>query len=272
MKRNLYKILNEQFSIGDIVFNDDESDYDANIFNKRTTNPEEVYNNILKGIGAEEFEIQDLNNLVSAYTVKDRNKLLKIIKFYSVNYPEDSLNWIDVSQITNMSNMFEGTDFNNISKYNGDISKWDVSGVTKMLFMFSKSIFDNDISQWDVSNVNDMSCMFFWSKFNKNISQWDVSGVIKMSGMFQHSLFNKDISKWNVSNVRNMYSMFKESKFNQSIADWDVSHVINMNYMFLDSYFNQDISRWDVSNVKMHIYVFARCPIARKGKYKPKFD
>jgi len=37
--------------------------------------------------------------------------------------------------------------FNN-SKFNGDISKWDVSKVTNMDSMFSGSKFNGDISQW----------------------------------------------------------------------------------------------------------------------------
>lgn len=41
-----------------------------------------------------------------------------------------------------MSNMFE------FSKFNSDISNWDVSNVTNMDGMFWKSQFNRDISNW----------------------------------------------------------------------------------------------------------------------------
>ena len=39
------------------------------------------------------------------------------------------------------------------SKFNGDISRWNVSNTINMSWMFHKSMFNHDISGWDVSNV-----------------------------------------------------------------------------------------------------------------------
>jgi surface protein len=121
------------------------------------------------------------------------------------------------------------------SKFNGDLSQWDVSNVTSMHKMFSVSKFNGNISQWDVSSVQDMSCMFHNSKFNGDISQWDVSSVQDMSYMFSYSKFNCNLSQWDVSSVTNMEAMFEDSKFNGGISQWDVSNVTYIKYMFCDS-------------------------------------
>ena len=61
------------------------------------------------------------------------------------------------------------------SKFNGDLSNWDVSNVEDMRFMFSNSSFtceNGDISKWDVSNVRDMSYMFNGTPLEKNPPKW----------------------------------------------------------------------------------------------------
>ena len=195
--KKLYRLINEQFSISDLDFSDDEQEDNINIFNKHVVEPKQIYTDILNNKDISEDDIMQLNYMVSVIKIKNADSLQKIADYYSEHYPNDSLNWLDVSLITDMSNLFSGTE-KEPNMYNGDISKWDVSNVETMEEMFAYSIFDKDISKWNVICVNNMAGMFMCSKFNSDISKWDVSNVRDMQEMFAGSEFNQDISSWDV--------------------------------------------------------------------------
>ena len=40
--------------------------------------------------------------------------------------------------------------------------------------MFGESCFNQNISKWNVSNVKDMSYMFAYSRFKQDLSNWDI--------------------------------------------------------------------------------------------------
>ena len=165
----------------------------------------------------DEFILEKLkiSKIETNYKPKNKEELIDIIiKEIEENGPDCSLNHIDVSNVTDMSCLFMGgvswkyTDGHPVlSKFDGDISGWNVSNVTNMKYMFNVCNYtgnNGDISGWDVSNVTDMYGMFSRSKYNGDISDWDVSNVTSMRGMFEGSVFNGDISNWNVSSVNYM--------------------------------------------------------------------
>jgi len=92
-----------------------------------------------------------------------------------------------------------------------------VSNVKAMDRMFQFSKFNRDISNWDVSGTETMCCMFAHSDFDGDISQWDVSGVKSMWHMFENSKFSGDISGWDFSSVKSAEEMLINSKIPDNV-------------------------------------------------------
>lgn len=167
---------------------------------------EKTFNDILEkwDTGKYAFTKKDLKTLAdisNKYGFKYRNLENNVFlindtisSISSIN-PKADLNWIDVSHITNLNEAFA---HDAARKFNGDISKWDVSRVKTMEGTFLNSKFNGDISNWNVSNVEKMDHMFRNSKFNGNISNWNVSKVTTMYQMFKDTKFNQDISNWRI--------------------------------------------------------------------------
>ena len=205
------------------------------------------------------------------YQVKDKAELHQIISYivYEID-PCANLNWLDVSNITNMNSMFQDMPFN------GNISEWDVSQVKDMAKMFNQCIQftgeNTNLSNWNVSNVENMNAMFNTCSFNgihNDLANWDVSKVKDMGDMFAYTVFNSDISKWDVSHVEYMDSMFQYSIFNQPIGNWNMSRVRTSTYMFFHaSKFNQDLTKWDAKNLSNNTFKFSEIDLDNLPKGK----
>ena len=131
------------------------------------------------------------------YHPNSKEELTKNIQELISNKIYD-FNCIDTSEITDMSNLF-GDIVNNINKINFDVSKWDVSNVTNMAFMFvgCESFEGKGLENWDVSNVKDMSCMFSdCINFNCDLSKWNTNNVKCMDDMFGNCLSLKNKPSW----------------------------------------------------------------------------
>ena len=77
------------------------------------------------------IEYDILTSYNSIYIVDDIEELQGLINYIIDDFGNEvNLNWIDVSNVDNMANLFKDSDFN------GDISKWDVSNVRNMQGMF----------------------------------------------------------------------------------------------------------------------------------------
>jgi surface protein len=202
--------------------------------------------------------------------------------------------------------------FKDRANFNENISGWDMSNVTNVTGMFQgASLFNQPIVDWNVSKVNWMGEMFRGaSSFNQPIGNWDVSAVTTMTDMFKntpafsdtnkgviHESFSSNsnwpydwrqflviddtnfqtavnlwfdnqseaistyghISNWNVSSVTNMAYAFKDrTNFNEDISGWDMSNVTTIGGMFQGaSLFNQPIGNWNVSKVEWMTEAFS---------------
>ena len=77
-----------------------------------------------------------------------------------------------------------------------------ISGMFRGSNEQNRTVFDRDISSWDTSNVVVMSEVFAYSDFNQNIGSWDVSSVRVLTGMFTYNPnFNQDIGGWDLSSM-----------------------------------------------------------------------
>jgi surface protein len=186
------------------------------------------------------YRITRFNQPIGNWDVSNVTNMQQLFFFTAFNQSLE--NW-DVSSVTNMVWMFGGSNFNQ------PIESWDVSNVTNMSYMFDDSPFNQPLNNWDVSSVTNMNHLFSYTPFNQPLDKWNVSNVTDIGGMFSHSTFNQPIGNWDVSSVTNMNGMFNDSPFNQPLNNWDVSSVTDMGYMFAGSQFNQPIGNWDVSNV-----------------------
>jgi surface protein len=135
----------------------------------------------------------------------------------------------------------------------GPIPYWDLSNLLDTRWILLPKYFNGDVSRWDVSNVRIMGYLFAGCEsFNQPLETWNVSNVVCMQNMFRecHS-FNQPLEEWNVSNVKDMFSMFAGCKsFNQPLERWNTSNVQLMGVMFSGaSSFNQPWYTWYLGKV-----------------------
>ena len=197
-------------SAGDVVRKEDE-----------ITTKEELQDKIYElYIEQGKGDTLDVSSLTNAFKCDDFSSLFQGYK--NVKYIIGLENW-DVSEVTNMKEMFEGCE-----NFNADLSKWNVSSVKDMRYMFwNCQTFNSDLSNWNVSSVTTMFAMFEGcDKFNSDLSNWNVSSVEDMRFMFQNcKKFDSDLSKWNVSSLENVGHTFSGCKSPEQLPSWYINRL-----------------------------------------------
>ena len=131
---------------------------------------------------------------------------------------------INTSSVENMDLLFKGTKITSI-----DLSKFDTSKVTTMLWMFcdcSKLISVN-LSNFDTSIVADMNLMFNGCSNLKylDLSNFNTSKVNKMEGMFSgcNSLIFLNLESFKISNSININDIFSGISNNVKFCISDIN-------------------------------------------------
>lgn len=219
----------------------------------------------------------DASSLFSSAAAKHSSNLFRL-------HTETNFTNLDVSDTTNMANMFFGVNYGAL-----DLSMWNTSKIENISAMFSWSNFDSlnlkgfntdrvtnmnnifsgvsinqdklDLSSFNTSRVTDMNSMFDSAKVATiDLSSFDTSNVTDMMNMFQHSTATevKGLNKFNTSKVIYMTRMFYGSSVvDLDLSSFDTSNVIDMSYMFWQSKAKTiDVSSFDTSKVSSFSSMF----------------
>ena len=194
---------------------------------------------------------------------------------FNANLGTGTTPW-DVSKVTTFLNMFQSASNFNNGDDSAPINNWNINTVSdvSMESMFNgASKFNRDISSWNVSKVTTFAAMFRLAiaynngdNLNTNpitsiqgLDGWNINTTssVTMLGMFLFTnVFNRPLASWNMTRVNNTNLMFRDAlKFNQPLSNWEragstLANVTNMSGMFCNAYeFNQSIGNWNVSSV-----------------------
>lgn len=162
-----------------------------------------TYNKIKHGVQAN--GVLDVTNM----TV-DTTSLANTFKNVKASKIKGLETW-DVSEVTNMGDMFDGV--SNMTDFSA-VEGWDTSSVTMMNGVFYRSGATNlDLSGWDTSNVTNMNGMF---KDMPNLESvtfgegWDMTNVTTANDIFRgnNKLHFLDLREWNIRENLNISNWF----------------------------------------------------------------
>lgn len=205
--------------------------------------------------------------------IATNDNIEKIVQEAIRNYGTGvDLNYIDTSAVTKMNSLFDQEDFE------GDVSLWDVSGVTNMNYMFYKcEHFNCDLSRWEPKSLQDAHSMFkYCYEFEGHgLENWEVPNLKDAYDMFEEcSNLDFDITKWKpVSLEQSQRMFFRCKKFKgKGIDTWKTPNLDNMVEMFEGcKNLDVDLSNWNLSSVTKWGFAFDGTPLDKQREKLPKF-
>ena len=165
------------------------------------------------------------------YCPKDKDELKSLINQLVRERGNDAdLTDINVSKITDMSYLFKNMNIKDI-----DISNWDVSNVTNMnnMFFHCNNFVGKSIEDWDVSKVETTIDMFqLCDYFDANLQNWNLKSLKNAQGMFGNTtrFTGKGLEKWKLPSIENINGMFYSAASfnNKGIENWNIDYNVSM--------------------------------------------
>lgn len=118
-----------------------------------------------------------------------------------------------------------------------DVSKVDISALTNITFIFYGSKFNGDISNWNIENVKYADFLFCHSDFNGDISNWNFEKIYSMNGFVQNNknfamkyndgyklpISTTKIKEWMINNQEKMKNLNpKEEEMDSYLDSFDM--------------------------------------------------
>jgi hypothetical protein len=191
-----------------------------------------------------------------AESAENRSKITKIKQFgdilwsswdgFMFNCQNMNITATDIPILSGVTNMF--VSFLGCAEFvgNSSIANWDVSNVTIMYECFRGTKFNIDISGWDVSSLTGAALLgtFRDSLFNQPIGNWDVSGVDNFYTCFRNTPFNQELN-WDMDSVTTglgLGEMFiLSTPFNGTMSGCSMTNAEDVRNMFPATSFNKQL-------------------------------
>ena len=131
------------------------------------------------GVGGRNFEMRFSSSASDSYNL---STMFAYCADFNQDISTDSVNnYWNTSRVTDMSQMFRFC-----SQFDQDISNWDTGACTTMSNMFEGTPFNQPIGTWNTGLVTTFASMFKSNTaFNQDISGWSIASLTTASGMIQ---------------------------------------------------------------------------------------
>ena len=158
----------------------------------------------------------------------DSSKLTDLSGFFQQgrNNPDILIENMDTSNVTNMSNMFNGC------RQLTTVPLFDTSNVSDMTNMFNMCTQLTTVPLFDTSKVVNMYYMFNYCTQLTTVPLFNTSNVVNMFGMFVNCTKLKTVPLFDTSKVVTMYNMFGNCTQLTTVPLFDMSKVSDMANMF----------------------------------------